>query len=274
MQELSYLAVLHILIRALLAVQGISLILPSDVILGYLYRVIGASVVLLFAFLIGRYLGVLLERFLVRVEEDIRRRIIDIGRFLIYSIGILIAIAILSPEPFTFSALLILVGLGVVIALSDILRNWGSEFYIRVTKPFKVGDWIEIGGREGRVLKIDSLGVVIESISRERIHIPNTVIAREIVVNRTTPYGTIFNLYIEVPSDVDEVSALQYLTDIMNRVRPELADEPRISYKGVHDDKSVFEISIVLLNVRKIGDIYARIARDVEERWPRARVRM
>ncbi|MEM0457760.1 MAG: hypothetical protein QXD76_01760, partial [Sulfolobales archaeon] len=118
MQELSYLAVLHILIRALLAVQGISLIIPSDVILGYLYRVIGASVVLLFAFLIGRYLGVLLERFLVRVEEDIRRRIIDIGRFLIYSIGILIAIAILSPEPFTFSALLILVGLGVVIALS------------------------------------------------------------------------------------------------------------------------------------------------------------
>ncbi|MEZ0290085.1 MAG: mechanosensitive ion channel family protein [Sulfolobales archaeon] len=254
--------------------QVLPLLPSTETIISYLYRVIGSVIVLVVSFLIGRYLGVLLERSLVRLEEDVRERIIDVGKYLIYAIGILISISILSPEPITFSILILLVGLGVIISISDLLRNWGSEFYVRIVRPFKIGDWIEIRGREGRVIKIDSFGIVIESVSRERVYIPNTLIAREMIINRTTPHGTIFRFTIELPSDVDEVSVLNYINDVINRIRPELADEPKISYKGVYENKSVFELSIVLLNVRKIDYIYEYIARSVSDKWSLARVRM
>lgn len=246
----------------------------STVILGLLYKLLAASIVVLATYLIGRYLGVFLNRFLVRLDEDLRRRVIDIGRYLVYSIGILIAIAIASPEPFTFSVLLLLVGLAVVISLSDLLRNWGSELYIRTVKPFKVGDWVDIAGRGGRVVRMDSLGVVLETIDRERVYVPNSLVAREIVLNRSTPYGTLFRIYIELPTDVEEISASEYIARVLDEVRPELVDEPRVSYRGVVGDRSVFEVSIVLLNIRKIDSIVGLITRRIRERWSTSRVRM
>jgi len=254
--------------------QIISETITTSMILSILFKIIIASIILIATYLIGRYISHLLSRFLTRVEEDLRNRIIDISRYLIYAVGILIAIAILSPEPFTFSILILIVGLAVIVSLSDILRNWGSELYIRAVKPFHIGDWIEILGKNGRVVKTDSLGVLIETIDRERVYVPNSVIAREIVVNRTTPYGTIFRLRAEMSSDVDEIYVSEVLAKILGEIRGELVDEPKISYLGVFDGKSVFEIRLVLLNIRKIEDIIEFLNKRIREIWPDARVRI
>ncbi len=252
----------------------LSNIFSPQTLLSMVYKVLSASIILLIFYFIGRYFGVLIDRFLIRIEEDLRKRFSDIGRYVIYSIGILIAIAVLSPEPFTFSILLLLIGLGVIVSLSDVLRNWGSELYIRAVKPFKLGDWIEIGDKSGRVVKIDTLGVVIETIDRVRIHVPNVVLVREIVTNRTTPYGVVFRVVAEFPSEVEEVSVSKYLANILDEIRPELVDDPRLTYRGVVSGKSVFEIILSVINVRKIERLFEYISRRIREQWPDARVRM
>ena len=251
-----------------------SQIFSTNVLLSFFYKILAAAIILLIFYLVGRYLSIFLERFLLRVEEELRRRYSDISRYIVYAIGVLIAIAVLSPEPFTFSILLLLVGLGVIVAMSDVLRNWGAEFYVRTVKPFKIGDWIEISGREGRVVRIDSLGIVIESIDRTRIHVPNTVLTREIVINRTSPYGVIFRINIDFPSDVDEISVSQQLAKILDDIRPDLVEDPKITYRGIVNGRSVFEVTITLLNVRKLNRIFEQISRKVKETWPSSRVYM
>jgi len=242
--------------------------------LNLLYKVLSASVILLVFYLVGRYLGVFIDRFLARIEEDLRKRFSDIGRYVIYSIGVLIAIAILSPEPFTFSILLLLIGLGVIVTLSDVLRNWGSELYIRAVRPFKLGDWIEIGDKSGRVIKIDNLGIVIETIDRVRIHVPNVVLTREVITNRTTPYGVVFKIVAEFPTEVEEISASKYITEVLDEIRPELVDDPKLVYRGIIGGRSVFEITIAVINVRKIERLFEHISRKIREQWPNARVHM
>jgi small-conductance mechanosensitive channel len=252
----------------------LSEIFSPSTLLNLLYKILSASVILLVFYLVGRYLGVFIDRFLVRIEEDLRKRFSDIGRYIIYSIGVLIAIAILSPEPFTFSILLLLIGLGVIVSLSDVLRNWGSELYIRAVRPFKLGDWIEIGDKSGRVIKIDNLGIVIETIDRVRIHVPNIVLTREVITNRTTPYGVVFKIVAEFPADVEEISVSKYITEVLDEIRPELVDDPRLVYKGIIGGRSVFEITIAVINVRKIERLFEHISRRIREQWPNARVHM
>ncbi|MGC9149020.1 MAG: mechanosensitive ion channel domain-containing protein [Sulfolobales archaeon] len=249
-------------------------IFSPSTLLSIFYKVLSALIILLVFYLLGRYLEIFIDRFLVRIEEDLRKRFSDIGRYVIYSIGILIAIAILSPEPFTFSILLLLIGLGVIVTLSDVLRNWGSELYIRVVRPFKLGDWIEIGDKSGRVIKIDNLGIVIETIDRVRIHVPNVVLTREVITNRTTPYGVVFKIIAEFPKEIEEISVSKYITEVLDEIRPELVDDPRLVYKGIMSGKSIFEITIAVINVRKIEKLFEHISRRIREQWPSARVHM
>ncbi len=74
------------------------------------------------------------------------------------AIGSLIALAIIAPEPGVFSALVIVLGIGVVVAFSDILKNRGSKIYVRSFASLKLGDHVEIMGREGTVIHMDSRG--------------------------------------------------------------------------------------------------------------------
>ncbi len=70
-------------------------------------------------------------------------------------------------------------------ALQDTLGNLFSGLSLQLESPFSVGDFIKVGEKEGQVVQIAWRSTRIETMRREAITIPNSLIAKEQVTNYT-----------------------------------------------------------------------------------------
>jgi small conductance mechanosensitive channel len=99
-------------------------------------------------------------------------------------------------------------GLGIGIALQGVLGNVIAGLTIIFTKPFRVGEHIEIVGMKGDVHTIELFSTTLLHPDRSRIIIPNRKIVGEILHN----FGTVrqVHLTVTVPhgSDLGAVLAL------------------------------------------------------------------
>lgn len=84
----------------------------------------------------------------------------------------------------TTSAILsVVIGL----ALQESLSNVFSGLMLTVDEPYKPGDWIEIDGREGKILDSNWRSVRVLTRDDDVIYVPNSSMAKHNVVNFTAP---------------------------------------------------------------------------------------
>src|SRR5258708_33048990 len=97
-------------------------------------------------------------------------------------------------------------GAAVALAMQGVLGNVAAGMTIIFSKPFRVGDYIQIVGVHGEVLDISLSSTTLGHADLSRVVIPNRKIVGEILHN----YGGIRQLAIEVsvPYEVDVEDAL------------------------------------------------------------------
>jgi len=97
---------------------------------------------------------------------------------------IIIAVSLAPNELLTPSAVgALIVGL----ALQDTLGNLFSGLALQIEKPFLVGNWVNIAQREGNVREVTWRATKIRTKGGHICVIPNTVIARDTIVNYSHP---------------------------------------------------------------------------------------
>jgi small conductance mechanosensitive channel len=110
-------------------------------------------------------------------------------------------------------------GVGVGLALQGVLGNLVAGLTIIFTKPFRVGEWIEIAGVSGQVTKIELFSTTLVHTDQSRVVIPNRKIVGEILHN----YGNVRQLDLSVG-----VAYGTNLSDATAIVRRVLAANPRV----------------------------------------------
>ena len=75
--------------------------------------------------------------------------------------------------------------LAIALAVKDSLSNVASGILIIITKPFKVGDYIEIEGLEGTVYKIELMFTTLITADNKNVILPNSRVSANNVVNYT-----------------------------------------------------------------------------------------
>lgn len=105
-----------------------------------------------------------------------------------------------------FSAL----GLGVSLALKDNMANVAGGIQILFTRPFSVGDYIKIEDKEGTVVRIEVMFVVLRTANNQEIIVPNSVAISDIVVNYSLQQNrrVYISFDIAFEEDVDRVIAM------------------------------------------------------------------
>ena len=73
------------------------------------------------------------------------------------------------------------------LALQETLGNLFSGLAVDLSRPFRVGDWVLIGEREGRVAAIDWRATTLTTRNNTRLVIPNSDVAKQAVSNFTSP---------------------------------------------------------------------------------------
>jgi small-conductance mechanosensitive channel len=145
--------------------------------------------------------------------------------------------------------------LGIVVGMAarKTLGSVLAGFVLMVSRPFEIGDWIEVDTYEGIVTDITVVNTRIRTAEGEYVVVPNDVIENETLVNRSREG----NLRIEVEVGVDYDTDVQQAAEIAREELASLDDvanapEPQVVLKE-------FGGSSVLLGARAwIADPSAR----------------
>jgi len=73
------------------------------------------------------------------------------------------------------------------LAFQSTLANMLAGLTIHLEKPLKQGDWISVGGHEGRVMDITLRSTRMRTIEQNEVFIPNSKVLSEAVVNYSLP---------------------------------------------------------------------------------------
>ena len=101
--------------------------------------------------------------------------------------GVLSALHLLgmTEAVLSFLGLAGVVALAVGFAFRDIAENFIASVMLGVRRPFRVGDFIEVAGKSGVVKSLNTRATVLVSLDGSQVRIPNAVIFKEVLVNKS-----------------------------------------------------------------------------------------
>ena len=151
----------------------------------YSFQIVGAIIILIIGFYVAKKVSTLIERICLAKEMDITlTKFIAMGIKVAIIAGVsIIAVGKLGITITPFVAAIGAMSLGAGLALQGLLSNFGAGISIIATRPFVVGNTIQIQGYTGVVKTIKLAYTVLETEDKEEITIPNKHIVGEVLIN-------------------------------------------------------------------------------------------
>ena len=192
-----------------------------DFLTDYGFQIVGALIILAIGLVIAWWIGRALRQWLEKkhVEPPIIMLAVRVVRLLVFLVALLQALEKLSVPIGPALAGIGVAGVGIGLALQSVLGNLVAGLSIIFTKPFRVGEWIEIAGVSGQVTKIELFSTTLLHTDLSRVVIPNRKIIGEVLHN----YGNVRQLDLSV--GVAYGTNLNDATAIVRRV---LSANPRV----------------------------------------------
>jgi small conductance mechanosensitive channel len=109
-------------------------------------------------------------------------RVIDI---IIIGLGVSTILDTVGVPLTTFVTVLGVAGLGISLAMQDVLKSFVAGTFLLFERPFRIGDEISIKGERGIVEHIGIRTTRLRNADNVQVIVPNGVVFAEIVANRT-----------------------------------------------------------------------------------------
>jgi small conductance mechanosensitive channel len=186
-----------------------------DLAIRYGFQVLGAFVILGVGLAVAWWVGNVVERPLTRMalEPPMRRLMVRVVRVVVLLFALVIALDKFGFQIAPLVAGIGVAGLGIGIALQGVLGNVIAGLTIIFTKPFRVGEHVEVVGMKGDVHTIELFSTTLLHPDRSRIIIPNRKIVGEILHN----FGNTrqIHLAVMVPHGSDLAAVLAMVREVV-----------------------------------------------------------
>ena len=158
--------------------------------------------------------------------QNLIRRIL---RLIVFAFGLLFAFRILGITALVGAVVGTagVVGIAIGFAFQDIVENYLAGVLMSLRQPFSVGDLVEVGDDEGKVMRLTSREVILMTLDGNHILIPNAVVFKSVLHNYTRNprrrFG--FGAGVDVNEDLVRVQkigvgALQAMKGVLQDPRP------------------------------------------------------
>ena len=254
-----------------------------DLAIRYGFQVLGALVILTAGGFAARWIGQLTDQRLQKqaMEPPMRLLIVRVLRVVVVLFAVVVALDKFGFQIAPLVAGIGVAGIGIGIALQGVLSNLVAGLTIIFTKPYRVGEYIELLGVRGDVAKIELFSTTLVHPDRSRVVIPNRRIVGEILHN----HGTMRQLHltIAVPHGANLVEVLAAAGDIVNANARVLKDPPPVIGVAQIAESSIKIAAEPWVRVVDVGpaetEIYSALveefrARQIDLGLPRQEVRL
>ncbi|WP_297239024.1 mechanosensitive ion channel domain-containing protein [uncultured Faecalicoccus sp.] len=169
-----------------------------------------AALIILFGVLLAK----VIKKFILRLSKNVTDHgslsfIGSCASIVIKIIFIAIALTVLGLDMSVIVGSLSAVSLGISLALRDTMNDVAGGIQILFTKPFVIGDYLRIEDKEGTVVRIEVMYIVLQTFDHQEIIIPNSTAISEIVVNYSKEKYRRIHISFSAPLDFDVEQCLQ-----------------------------------------------------------------
>jgi small conductance mechanosensitive channel len=191
----------------------------------YGFKIVGAVIILTIGGFAARWVGKVAGDWLTKkqIEPPVRMLVVRVLRLVVFALAAVLALDKFGVQTAPLVAGIGVAGVGIGLALQGVLSNLIAGLLIIFTKPFRVGEYIELLGVEGQVNTIALFATTLQHSDRSRVVIPNRKIVGEILHN----YGTIrqLSLSVGVSYDTNITETLTVIREILDK-NPRVLKEP------------------------------------------------
>src|SRR5262245_38510832 len=192
----------------------------TAVLVAVAWKIAGALVL----WLVGRWLIGFLTRMLGRSlahqQLDVTvSSYLQTGLSLLLNVALVVAIlGFFGVETTTFAALLAAGGVAIGVAWGGLLANFAAGVFLVFLRPFKVGDFVTVGGVTGTVDAIGLFGTTISTPDNVLTIVGNNKIFSETIQNfSVNPYRRV-DLTAAINNTVDHRTAIRLLKEQIARI--------------------------------------------------------
>lgn len=230
-------------------------------------KILSAVVVFVVCYLILRVMMRLFTRILSRVnmDETLRKILLAAIKLILYFLLAMVVIDTLGVSVTSLLAAFSVVGLAASLAVQDSLSNLASGIMLLVTKPFKIGDYVEIDDVSGTVKMISLIHTRITTIDNKMIYVPNSKIIATKIVNYTQQEKRRVDLEISASYDAPIETVRQSLLEAVSAVGL-FSDTPAPPFAAVlsFDESSIRYVVRAWVKTEQYWDAYFALLEQIK----------
>lgn len=153
-----------------------------------------------------------------KMDQTLHPFLISILRVVFYILLAVTVLAILIPDMVvSMITFLGVFGVAISLAVKDSLSNLAGGVSVLFTKPFALGDYVQIGSSEGTVQEIRLNYTVLTTIDNKVVHIPNGDVAKLEITNYTQQPVRRLDVNFSIGYDDDFDAAREIILDILSK---------------------------------------------------------
>jgi len=151
-----------------------------------------------------------------KIDVTLHKFLITAVRLVLHFIVFMIVAGALGIQVTSLVAILSVAGLAISLSIQNLLSNVLSGLMLLSIKPFKVGDYVDVGGTGGFIKEIGFVHTKILSFENIIIYIPNSDVSNGKIMNYSTEKKRRFNLNFSVsyecPPEKVRKTLLEYVS--------------------------------------------------------------
>lgn len=185
----------------------------------------------------------------------------------VWGIGLILAIGVLGLNTNLLLLLVGLLGLGMLLAMREVLENVGAKYFTDIYVPFKVGDIIRVGEYSGKVIEINPVATVLLTKDEHLISIPNSSFLKEKMVNPTPHVWKEILIPITISSSLSLPEFESEVLRACNRLRQYLDGRfpPILTVRGRNNKYVNLVLTLMVKEPSKKGEIAETLNRRISE---------
>jgi small conductance mechanosensitive channel len=132
-------------------------------------------------------------------------------RYVVVVVGLIAVLQQLGVKATSVIAVLGAASLAIGLALQGALANVAAGVMLLILRPYRVGDRVEINGRQGKVMGLDLFSTRLSDPDDLSVFVPNAQAFGQIIVNQTSPAARRAQLDLTIDYDDDVDRALELM---------------------------------------------------------------
>lgn len=201
--------------------------------------------------LVIRILLSIVDRALRRTPLDATIKMLVRGglKALFVFVSVIVVLGYLDIPVTSLVAVLSVAGLALSLALQNFLSNVAGGLQLLVSQPFKIGDYVDIGGSAGTVDEMSLFYTKLTSIDYKLIQLPNSFVVSQNIINYSAKEKRRMELKITASYDAPVEKVRATLAGLLAENPLTLSDpEPLIHVNNYGDSAIEYIIRVWCLN--------------------------